>query len=123
MLVMPMIAWAAEPTAASTPPSAVAAAPAAPGPTLVEPADGAHFDHLQLATMVQFDPVQGQIPKWVLLASDREMTKTVRYCRQFIWASTADGAYHWGCNRWATGTDQFGNDRLLALEAGKVYYW
>jgi hypothetical protein len=46
----------------------------------------------------------------------------VRYCRQFVWAS-ANGAYHWGCNRWATGVDQYGNDQLLALEAGKVYYW
>jgi hypothetical protein len=50
------------------------------------------------------------------------MTKTVRYCRQFIWAMT-DGAYHWGCNRWATGADQYGNDQLQPLESGTVYYW
>lgn len=99
----------------------------AAGATLVEPADGHHFDHLELAPMVQFDPSKTadgktEQPKWVLLASDAEMKTTVRYCRQFVWAS-ANGAYHWGCNRWATGVDQFGNDQLLALEAGKVYYW
>jgi hypothetical protein len=99
----------------------------AAGATLVEPADGAHFDHLDLAPMVQFDPSKTadgktEQPKWVLLASDAAMTTTVRYCRQFVWA-TAGGAYHWGCNRWATGVDQYGNDQLLALEAGKTYYW
>lgn len=99
----------------------------AAGATLMEPADGHHFDHLELAPMVQFDPSVGadgkqENPKWVLLATDPAMTTTVRYCRQFVWAA-AGGAYHWGCNKWATGVDQTGNDRLLALEAGKVYYW
>lgn len=103
------------------------AQPAAPGARLVEPADGHHFDHLERAPMVQFDPSTGEggkteQPKWVLLATDREMTRTVRYCRQFVWA-TSGGAYHWGCNRWATGVDQNGTDQLLALEAGRVYYW
>lgn len=120
--VLPDAAGAAEPTATATP------APAAVTPTssatLVEPAEGTHFDHLDLAPMVQFDPASTENPKWVLLASDAAMTKTVRYCRQFQWATTANsGAYHWGCNKWATGADQFGNDQLLALEAGKVYYW
>jgi len=95
--------------------------------TLVEPVDGKHFDHLELAPMVQFDPgkdVNGKAeqPKWVLLASDPGMTKTVRFCRQFVWASSG-GGFHWGCNKWATGADQVGNDQLLALEADKVYYW
>jgi hypothetical protein len=99
----------------------------AAGATLVVPADGAHFDHLELAPMVQFDPSktadgQTETPNWVLLASDAGMTTTVRYCRQFVWAMD-NGAYHWGCNRWATGVDSYGNDQLLALEAGKVYFW
>ncbi len=103
------------------------AAAATTGATLVAPVDGHHFDHLEVAPMVQFDPSKDaagkqETPKWVLLATDRGMKATVRYCRQFIWAM-ADGAYHWGCNRWATGADQMGNDRLLPLESGKVYYW
>lgn len=106
---------------------ALPAAAGAAGATLVEPADGHHFDHLERAPMVQFDPSKAadgktEQPKWVLLASDAEMKTTVRYCRQFVWA-TAGGAYHWGCNRWATGVDQAGNDQLLALEPGRVYYW
>lgn len=117
---LPATAAAAEPAALTTP----APAPVAPTSTatLVEPAEGKHFDHLERAPMVQFDPVAKQTPKWVLLASDAAMTTTVRYCRQFVWAS-AGGAFHWGCNKWATGADQFGNDQLLALEAGRVYYW
>ena len=107
--------------AASTAPKPTSAA------TLVTPADGHHFDHLEVAPMVQFDPGKDtagkqETPKWVLLATDREMTKTVRYCRQFIWAML-DGAYHWGCNRWATGADQYGNDQLVPLESNTVYYW
>lgn len=106
------------------------AAPAtssAAGATLVVPAAGHHFDHLDLAPMVQFDPSTDasgarETPRWVLLATDPEMKTTVRYCRQFVWASH-EGAFHWGCNRWATGVDQLGNDQLLALESGKVYYW
>ena len=106
---------------------ALPASASAAGATLVAPAAGHHFDHLELAPMVQFDPSKDaagnrETPRWVLLASDPEMKTTVRYCRQFVWAMT-DGAYHWGCNRWATGVDQAGNDQLLALEAGKVYYW
>lgn len=106
---------------------ALPAAANAAGATLVTPAAGHHFDHLDLAPMVQFDPSTDaagnrETPRWVLLASDPEMQSTVRYCRQFVWASH-EGAFHWGCNRWATGTDQAGNDQLLALEAGKVYYW
>lgn len=106
---------------------ALPASAGAVGATLVEPVDGHHFDHLDLAPMVQFDPSTGangktETPKWVLLASDVAMTKTVRYCRQFVWAS-AGGAFHWGCNKWATGVDQYNNDQLLALEAGQVYYW
>ena len=91
--------------------------------TQVDPADGAHFTHLELATMVQFDPTAGEHPKWVLLASDPAMKTTVRYCRQFVWAATADKSFHWGCNRWATGVDQLGNDKLVALEEDHVYYW
>jgi hypothetical protein len=72
--------------------------------------------------MVQFDPGTNEQPKWVLLATDAAMTQTVRYCRQFVWASSA-GAYHWGCNRWAVGVDASGNDRLMPLESDKVYYW
>jgi len=104
-----------------------AATPVAPvAVALVEPADGHHYDHLERAPMLQFDPGKDENgkhlqPKWILLASDAAMTKTVRYCRQFVWAMSA-GAYHWGCNRWATGVDQAGNDTLLALEPG-VYYW
>jgi hypothetical protein len=99
----------------------------AAGATLVDPVDGKHFDHLELAPMVQFDPSKTadgktETPKWVLLASDAEMKTTVRYCRQFVWAAT-NGAYHWGCNRWATGVDSYGTDQLRALEAGTVYYW
>jgi hypothetical protein len=52
------------------------------------------------------------------------MKTTVRYCRQFIWAATKDGSFHWGCNRWATGEDQYTQaDKLLALEPGHTYYW
>lgn len=99
----------------------------AAGATPVAPQDGHHFDYLDLAPMVQFDPSNDangkqEQPRWVILATDAEMKNTVRYCRYFVWAST-DGAYHWGCNRWATGVDQLGQDQLLALEAGKVYYW
>lgn len=94
--------------------------------TLVAPADGAHLDTLERAPMLQFDPGTDtaglrEQPKWILLATDAAMTKTVRYCRQFVWASDG-GAFHWGCNRWATGADAAGNDQLLALEPG-VYYW
>lgn len=108
-------------------PAPAAATTTTVGAKLVVPADGHHFDHLELAPMVQFDPSTDsagtqETPKWVLLATDRAMTKTVRYCRQFVWAMDA-GAYHWGCNRWATGADQLGNDQLLPLEAGTVYYW
>lgn len=95
---------------------------AARAATLVDPVDGNHFDHLELAPMVQFDPGEGEHPRWVLLATDPEMKTQVRYCRQFVWAASG-GSYHWGCNRWATGADQFGNDQLLALEPGTVYYW
>lgn len=114
-------------TPAATPAATTPAATTTVGAKLVAPADGHHFDHLELAPMVQFDPStdsagKAETAKWVLLADDRAMTKTVRYCRQFIWAMT-DGAYHWGCNRWATGADQYGNDQLQPLESGKVYYW
>lgn len=110
--------------------AAEAAAPATPsrhGATLVQPVDGHHFDHLEVAPMVQFDPSTDsagvrETPRWVLLATDRAMTATVRYCRQFVWASH-EGAFHWGCNRWATGVDEAGRDRLQPLESGKVYYW
>ena len=92
--------------------------------TLVEPADGTHYTHLELATMVQFDPGTDEHPKWVLLSTDAEMKNTVRYCRQFVWAATKDASFHWGCNRWATGVDQYtGADKLVALEADHVYYW
>jgi hypothetical protein len=99
----------------------------AAGATLVEPADGAHLDHLELAPMLQVEPSKDaagktETPKWILLATDAAMTNTVRYCRQFVWASSAN-AFHWGCNKWATGVDAYGNDQLLALEAGKTYYW
>lgn len=92
-------------------------------PTLVEPADGHHWDHLERAPMVTFDPGVDAQPKWVLLASDPEMKTTVRYCRQFVWAPTQSAGLKWGCNRWATGADQAGNDQLLALEPGRQYYW
>ncbi len=129
-LGMPSTADASDQPAAPVTPAAVAGTPAAEprvGATLVLPADGHHFDHLEVAPMVQFDPStdsagKQETPKWVLLATDREMKATVRYCRQFIWAMD-QGAYHWGCNRWATGADQFGNDQLQPLESGKVYYW
>lgn len=124
-LGMPSSAHASEQATAPTAGAAVATTTV--GAKLVVPADGHHFDHLEVAPMVQFDPStdaagKQETPKWVLLATDREMTATVRYCRQFIWAMT-DGAYHWGCNRWATGADQLGNDQLVPLESGKVYYW
>ena len=135
-LAMPTHASAADqPSAPSTPaPTAQATAAAAStaptstvGAKLVLPAEGQHFDHLEVAPMVQFDPSKDaagkeETPKWVLLATDREMKATVRYCRQFVWAMD-QGAYHWGCNRWATGADQYGNDTLVPLESGKVYYW
>lgn len=123
-LGMPSAADASsQPAAPATP----AADTSAGGAKLVAPADGHHFDHLEVAPMVQFDPStdaagKQETPKWVLVATDREMTATIRYCRQFVWAMT-DGAYHWGCNRWATGADQMGNDQLVPLESGKVYYW
>jgi hypothetical protein len=110
--------------------AADAVTPSTTGATLVAPAEGEHFDHLELATMVQFDPSTDsagvrETPRWVLLATDAGMTKTVRYCRQFVWASTGAGdtTLHWGCNRWATGADQAGNDQLQPLEEGTVYYW
>ncbi len=126
-LGMPSSARASEQAAAPATPAATPAATSTVGAKLVAPADGHHFDHLEVAPMVQFDPStdsagKAETAKWVLLADDRAMTKTVRYCRQFIWAMT-DGAYHWGCNRWATGADQYGNDQLQPLESGKVYYW
>lgn len=109
------------------PASATAATAGATPVNLVEPAAGTHFDHLDLAPMVQFDPgkdADGRVlkPRWVLLATDPEMRSTVRYCRQFVWASSG-GAFHWGCNRWATGVSQLGIDQLFALEPGTVYYW
>ena len=139
VLGVPALADAAEqqPSAPSTPapatPQATASAAATPAPAatigakLVVPVDGHHFDHHEVAPMVQFDPSKDttgkdETPKWVLLATDREMKTTVRYCRQFVWAMDA-GTYHWGCNRWATGADQLGNDTLVPLEVGKVYYW
>jgi hypothetical protein len=107
--------------------AATTGTPSTTGATLVEPADGAHLDHLELAPMLQVDPStdsagKTETPKWILLATDAAMTNTVRYCRQFVWASSAN-AFHWGCNKWATGVDAYGNDQLLALESGKVYYW
>ncbi|MCW2960388.1 MAG: hypothetical protein JWM90_775 [Thermoleophilia bacterium] len=112
-----LIATAAAAALLALPGSALAA-----GATLFGPADGHHFDHLDVAPTVRFDPVKDVVTNWVLLASDREMTKTVRYCRQFFWAAAvAPGTY--GCNKWATGADQYGNDTLLALEPGQVYYW
>ena len=125
VLGMPSSARASE--QATAPAASAAAATTTAGAKLVVPVDGHHFDHLEVAPMVQFDPStdsagKQETPKWVLLATDREMKSTVRYCRQFVWAMT-DGAYHWGCNRWATGADQFGNDQLLPLESGTVYYW
>ncbi|MBC7461387.1 MAG: hypothetical protein H7287_08490 [Thermoleophilia bacterium] len=97
---------------------------AARAATLAVPADGAHFTYLELATMVQFDPATDEHPKWVLLATDAAMTTTVRYCRAFTWAATQDNNFHWGCNRWATGVDQYtGADKLVALEEDHVYYW
>ncbi|MCW2921780.1 MAG: hypothetical protein JWL76_1654 [Thermoleophilia bacterium] len=127
VLGMPSSARASEQPAAPATPAATPAATTTTGAKLVAPADGQHFDHLEVAPMVQFDPStdsagKAETAKWVLLADDRAMTKTVRYCRQFVWATT-DGAYHWGCNRWATGADQYGNDQLKPLDAGKVYYW
>jgi hypothetical protein len=117
-----LLALPAAASAATTP-----ATPSTTGATLVAPADGHHFDHLELAPMVNLTPSKDsagkdEVPRWVLLATDREMTKTVRYCRQFVWAQT-DGVFNWGCNRWAVGADQMGNDQLQALEAGTVYYW
>ncbi|MCW2971980.1 MAG: hypothetical protein JWN72_253 [Thermoleophilia bacterium] len=97
---------------------------AARAATLADPADGTHFTYLELATMVQFDPAADEHPKWVLLGTDAAMTTTVRYCRQFVWAATKDNNFHWGCNRWATGVDQYtGADKLVALEEDHVYYW
>jgi hypothetical protein len=50
------------------------------------------------------------------------MHHTVRFCRQFFWAATAaPGLY--GCNKWATGVDGYGNDVLKELDAGQIYYW
>lgn len=92
-------------------------------PSLLEPADGTHFDYLELAPMLIFDPGVDVQPKWILLATDPEMKSTVRFCRQFVWAATQGGQLKWGCNRWATGADQYGNDVLKALEPGHVYYW
>jgi hypothetical protein len=122
LLALPAAAGAATTPAAAAQP----AAPSTTGATLVAPADGFHFDHLERAPMVNLTPSKDsagkdEVPRWVLLATDREMTKTVRYCRQFVWAQT-DGVFNWGCNRWAVGADQAGNDQLQALEPG-VYYW
>lgn len=106
---------------------ALPSAAAAAGATLIEPADGHHYDHLDVAPMLQIEPSKdaaGKVeqPKWILIATDRGMKATVRYCRAFVWAMSG-GAYHWGCNRWATGADQLGNDILQPLDSGKVYYW
>ncbi|MCW2926641.1 MAG: hypothetical protein JWM86_609 [Thermoleophilia bacterium] len=130
MLLGLALALAPNAHAADAVPATTAATPAttpAVGAKLVVPADGHHFDDLERAPMVQLDPSKDaagkqETPKWVLLATDPAMKTTVRYCRQFVWAMD-QGAYHWGCNRWATGADQYGGDVLLALEPGTVYYW
>jgi hypothetical protein len=126
LALAPQAAHAADATATqpAAPPAAVTTTT---GATLIEPADGAHLDHLDLAPMLQIEPSKDaagtdETPKWILLATDREMKTTVRYCRQFVWA-TSGGAYHWGCNKWATGVDAYGRDQLAPLEAGTVYYW
>ena len=58
-LAIPAAATAAD-AAAPAPAPAVAVAP-----VLIEPADGHHFDHLERAPMVQFDPgkdASGKLP-------------------------------------------------------------
>jgi hypothetical protein len=98
-------------------------ASAAAAITLVEPISGTHFDDLERAPMVAFDPGVDAQPKWVLLATDPEMKSTVRYCRQFVWAATQNAGLKWGCNRWATGADGQGNDILEPVKPGTTYYW
>ena len=127
---------AAAPADAKTPQlTASPASSPAPGEgaRLVEPAAGAHVDHLTTAPMVQFDPGidkagKQETPRWVLLATDAEMQSTIRYCRNFVWAvsgqsATSTGTFHWGCNQWSAGTNQLGQDQLQPLEPGRAYFW
>jgi hypothetical protein len=89
--------------------------------TLVAPADGAKLGWMHARPMVAFDVAQGEKPKWVLLATDAAMTKTVRYCRVFG-AAWVGSSWHWGCDTWSTGTDAWGNDIIAPLDAGVTYY-
>jgi hypothetical protein len=90
--------------------------------TLVSPAAGHHYDWVMLRPTVAFDIAQGEQPKWVLVATDAQMTKTIRYCRQFT-GVMVEQRQHWGCGAWAVGADAWGRDILRPLEWGKVYYW
>ena len=102
---------------------ALVMAPGAMAMTSVAPAPAHQFDWLMLRPTVTFDPAEKEEPKWVLLASDAGMTKSVRYCRQFVGVTGEDGGFHWGCGSWAIGIDAYGQDVLRLLEWGKTYYW
>lgn len=96
--------------------------PTAGAATLVAPSPGERHSWYETAPWVAFDPAEGERPRWVLLSTDAGMRSTVRYCRAFVWHA-ARGGWHWGCNRWATGVDAAGNDRLRPLESGRTYFW
>lgn len=89
--------------------------------TVLSPTEGAHLPWMQLRPVVAFDVADNEKPKWVLIATDAGMTRTVRYCRTFgsTWYLSA---WHWGCDAWAIGADPYGNDILRPLEWNTTYY-
>lgn len=100
--------------------------------TQVYPAVDQEMDALNLHPTVAFTPAKDEKPKWVLLASDPEMTQTVRFCRDFFAAAISPTpvgvpspvpTWYYACNSWATGTDAYGQDQIKNLVWGKTYYW
>lgn len=90
--------------------------------TLVAPEQGVKLPWVQLRPPVSFDIAEKEKPKWALIATDAEMTKTVRYCRTFG-SQWVNNGWHWACDAWAVGTDPYGMDIVRGLDNGKVYYW
>ena len=91
--------------------------------TLVAPAQGVQLPWIQLRPPVAFDIASDETPKWVLIATDPEMTQTVRYCRQFG-AQFITSSWHWACDAWSVGTDPYGYDIVRPLVGGtQIYYW
>jgi hypothetical protein len=89
--------------------------------TLVAPTEGQQVPWMQVRPVVAYDLATGEVPKYALLAQDKAMTKTERYCRQ--WGSAWIGSsWHWGCDAWAVGTDSTGQDIIRPLEDGNKYW-